>query len=119
MQTPWGESQSKTVLAPGIVMVSTAGHGGIMVHKDAMKFFHPAVKLASVYGGNCGDYICFEEDCEMVIVLYELQELGINLQGILGWARKITKEDALAPLSDSTYESFNKFYILPSVGWSC
>jgi hypothetical protein len=33
-KTPWGESQQVTAIAPGIVSVSTAGHGGFRVAKS-------------------------------------------------------------------------------------
>ena len=33
MRTPWGESQSVTNIAPGIISVSTAGHGGIKLDR--------------------------------------------------------------------------------------
>ena len=35
METPWGESQTKSLVAPDIHDVTTAGHGGIMVGRPA------------------------------------------------------------------------------------
>jgi hypothetical protein len=59
MRTPWGTSQNEKTLAPGVVQVDTAGHGGI--HLDAT---HNAQvhKVWRIRGGWYG------EDNEWVIV---------------------------------------------------
>lgn len=68
--SPWGEIQSCHELCPGVVDVSTAGHGGIMVRAEVTK------KLLSPSDQKCafqdGGYLCFEEDCASAVVLWEL-----------------------------------------------
>lgn len=60
--SPWGEVQTCETLCPGAYSVSTAGHGGVMVHRDlADKVFR---KEAKECGFAEGVYLCFEEDCD-------------------------------------------------------
>ena len=106
MNSPWGEVQHADPITGGVIMVQTAGHGGFMIMKDAMKKFHPALKLVSIYGGSySGGYTCFEEDCEAVAVIYEMQEAGIDLSS-KGF-KTITKEDVVSRLGNS-YEGYLK-----------
>lgn len=58
--TPWGAIQHQTTIAPGIIQVSTASHGGIWLSDDrwqALKAIFPA--LQSWAGENW-----LEEDCD-------------------------------------------------------
>jgi len=108
MNSPWGEVQHADPITGGVIMVQTAGHGGFMIMRDAMKKFHPALKLASVYGGSFqGGYTCFEEDCEAAAVIYEMQEAGIDIS-TKGF-KTITKEGVIACLGRTgTYEPYLK-----------
>ena len=61
--TPWGVAQNETVLAPGIVSVSTASHGGIWLdksHRDRL----PHTK------NFLGTDAWWEEDCDWAIPYY-------------------------------------------------
>ena len=70
--SPWGEVQTCETLCPGAYSVSTAGHGGVMVHRDlADKVFR---KEAKECGFAEGVYLCVEEDCDGPVALRELMD---------------------------------------------
>ena len=72
MFTPWGISQNVARYARGLSQVSTAGHGGFMLGKGfANKYLSPE---AIAEGMNYGNYLCYEEDCQWAIVVYELPQ---------------------------------------------
>lgn len=58
-RTPWGAAQSTYYPAPGIVQVSTAGHGGVKLSPERNREVHPALRRRSGW---------YEEDCEASIV---------------------------------------------------
>lgn len=58
-KTPWGKADSITVLAPGIVRVSTSSHGGLKVSKALNDTIPAAARKADGW---------YEEDCEWAIV---------------------------------------------------
>lgn len=73
-QSPWGEIQHCDFLCPGVFMVTTAGHGGTMVTKEAAAFLsRAAVKC----GFRKDGYICFEEDAQEGVALRELLDKGL------------------------------------------
>ena len=107
MNSPWGHVQHQEEVASGVLLVSTAGHGGFMVSKEAMGKLHPALKFVAIYGGKFEGQTCFEEDCEAVAVVYELQEKGIDL-GSIGF-KPVTKQDVISYLGrGDTYQSYIK-----------
>ncbi len=59
MLTPWGNSDSEKILAPGIISVSTPSHGGIHVEKELNKMIPEYMRT------NDGWY---EEDVDWSIV---------------------------------------------------
>lgn len=69
--SPWGkvhEEYTETLL-PGVFMVYTAGHGGIMVSNDMTAILSPAARKCGMkYSG----FLCYEEDTEENIVFREL-----------------------------------------------
>lgn len=67
--SPWGEVDWNETLCPGVFMVSTSSHGGIMVSKDMTAILSPA---AVKCGLRANGYLCFEEDCDENIVFREL-----------------------------------------------
>lgn len=73
LQTPWGSAQSDRIVRRGIHVVSTAGHGGVMISVGLAKKILSAAaqKRGEVYGG----YLCYEEDCDCLMPLLELPEL--------------------------------------------
>ena len=58
-RTPWGEPQHVEETAPGIVQVSTAGHGGIKLSPERNRLIPPALRNPSGW---------YEEDAESHIV---------------------------------------------------
>lgn len=67
--SPWDEVQHCRELCNGIFMVSTAGHGGIMVVKEVASTLSSAARKC---GFRENGYLCFEEDCDACVVLREL-----------------------------------------------
>ena len=67
--SPWGEVQHCEKMIEGVFLVSTAGHGGIMVRGNASGFLSDYAQSAALRGRH---YLCFEEDCDEQIVLREL-----------------------------------------------
>lgn len=89
--SPWGLVQTSYTLCDGVYAVSTASHGGIMVHRGVVD------NLLSNEAQKCGfweaGYLCFEEDCQSSVAIRELLDKG-----------KIT-----VPVNDRlTVEEFNK-----------
>lgn len=68
--SPWGKIQSCHELCDGVFMVTTAGHGGVMIRREIA----PAIlsRAARNYGFTDKGYICYEEDCRATIPLREL-----------------------------------------------
>jgi hypothetical protein len=60
LSTPWGAAQTIKTLAPGILLVSTASHGGLMLDSAALLALPEHLRTA---GETYGDWRCFEEDC--------------------------------------------------------
>lgn len=67
--SPWGMIDWSETLIPGIDMVATASHGGIMVSREASFLLSPAARKCGQWQGG---YLCFEEDADENIVLREL-----------------------------------------------
>ena len=67
--SPWGKVDYCDALCPGVFLVSTEGHGGVMVAKDMEVMLSPAARKC---GLRHSGFLCFEEDCDETIVLREL-----------------------------------------------
>ena len=67
--SPWGAVQVCDTLCPGVFMVSTSSHGGVMVAKDMAAALSPAARKCALRRGG---YLCYEEDCDENIVFREL-----------------------------------------------
>jgi hypothetical protein len=59
MPTPWGTAQTASILAPGIGMVTTAGHGGVKLSRDRQAKIPDYMRCEGAW---------YEEDCECNIV---------------------------------------------------
>lgn len=64
--SPWGPIQHQVTLAPGIVQVSTAGHGGIWISPERLAEMPEDIRTAKNYSG---DPQWFEEDCDWAKVI--------------------------------------------------
>jgi hypothetical protein len=71
--TPWGEPQTTEILAPGIVLFTTASHGGIWLSPER----NAQVPLKLKRGSFCGNGLAgwYEEDCDAAIV-YQVFDLA-------------------------------------------
>lgn len=67
--SPWGKVQSCDTLYPGMFLVTTPGHGGIMVESQAVFFLSTAARKC---GFREAGFLCFEEDSQEDVVLREL-----------------------------------------------
>lgn len=71
MHTPWGPAQTQTTIAPGILSITTASHGGIWVSQERLAAM-PAEYQATKYPGPSYDSqgqpsgAWFEEDSAWV-----------------------------------------------------
>ena len=74
-QSPWGEVQHCEIMCPGVYSVSTASHGGVMVHGSvAREILSPAARKHCFRDGS---YYCFEEDCDAPVAIRELLDKGL------------------------------------------
>jgi hypothetical protein len=73
MHTPWGTSQHQHRIDAGVWEVDTAGHGGILVSKNAAKrLLSPeAIEL----GWKWLQWYAYEEDCGWAVFAFEQPEL--------------------------------------------
>lgn len=72
--SPWGEIDWSETLIPGVEMVATPSHGGIMVSREAAVMLTPAARKCGSWQGG---YLCFEEDADENIVLRELLDQNL------------------------------------------
>lgn len=72
--SPWGEIQWCEKLYPGMYLVETASHGGVMVDREAELCLTSAARKC---GMRDGGYLCFEEDCCEQVILRELLDRKI------------------------------------------
>lgn len=91
--SPWGKLQSCTKLTDGVYFVSTAGHGGIMVHRNVSISGELAGK-AIIHQTRSDYWYSFEQDCDVDLVILEFRlDRGIEL------APRSTTEDICKRLS--------------------
>jgi hypothetical protein len=67
--SPWGDVDYCDTLCPGVFLVSTPSHGGVMVAKEMEDFLSPAARRC---GQKQNGFLCYEEDCDEKIVFREL-----------------------------------------------
>lgn len=70
--SPWGLVQLHRELAPGIIHVYTAGHGGIWLSPERQAQL-PAWAL-EISSGYCEKPTWWEEDCEAMVIAYVFWE---------------------------------------------
>ena len=67
--SPWGEVDYCEALCPGVYLVSTPGHGGVMVANNMAEILSPAARKC---GQKQNGFLCYEEDCGEAVVFREL-----------------------------------------------
>jgi hypothetical protein len=60
MYSPWGTVQTQRKIAEGIISVSTASHGGILISLEREKEFYKIFPNAQLFTNSAA----FEEDCD-------------------------------------------------------
>lgn len=73
MRTPWGRAEDPVELIPGVFGVSTASHGGYLIHKDVASQL--LSEAAQRRGERFMEYLAYEEVIAYVIVLFEIPQL--------------------------------------------
>lgn len=68
--TPWGSIQSRTTVADGILSVSTARHGGILISPDRYEEMPAPVKRVVTWAGH----LAYEEDRDWALVALAFPE---------------------------------------------
>lgn len=98
--TPWGAAQHVDKIARGISCVSTAGHGGMMVSKSlGDKILSVAAKKNAI---DHAGYYCFEEDCDILVSMYELlPHYKSELEAVFTRFQNLSIEDCRASLIES------------------
>lgn len=71
MNTPWGPSQHQETKAPGIISVSTAGHGGYRLSPERMMEIERRFPTFIPFAGACW----LEEDCDWAFAAVTWPEL--------------------------------------------
>ena len=82
MHTPWGESQTVDEMAPGILAISTAGHGGIKLTDERLAQFHKAFPSFTPFTGKDSHFL--EEDCDALLaqILWAAEMKGFEPENI-------------------------------------
>ena len=84
--SPWGEVQHQEELCSGVFSVSTASHGGILVHRSVAKaVLSPAARKHCFRDGS---YYCFEEDCDAPVAIRELLDKGLYTAPVNGYFKQ-------------------------------
>jgi hypothetical protein len=84
--SPWGKIQSCKKVIAGVYSVSSAGHGGVMVHRSLVARLSD---YAQSHGIASGEYLGFEEDCNWALPAVELglypEHLKAALSTLCAW----------------------------------
>lgn len=79
MSTPWGAVQYAKNITRGVSVVSTARHGGLRISKA---FAEKHLSVAAISRATVlGNYLYYEEDCDMAIPAFELEKYHETLYG--------------------------------------
>lgn len=76
--TPWGPAASIERLAPGIVAVTTASHGGFWLSPQRTRLMPPALMATGGVGApyeGAGGSSWWEEDCAVALVVLAFPEV--------------------------------------------
>lgn len=78
MPTQWGKADDVKPLAEGTYFVQTPSHGGVMMGKTVAQrhLTAPARAVGKLWANN---WLTFEEDCELAVVIYEHPEWFLNI----------------------------------------
>ena len=107
--SPWDEVQHCETIEEGIYIVSTAGHGGIMIAEELAPYVLSPEALSE--GMREGRYYCYEEDALQCIPLRELYDKGIlnDKHSYFKAYHVKTEENGRIPFSSATDEEKKRF----------
>ena len=74
MRTPWGVADREYALAPGVVQVTTPSHGGIRVERGVAERRLSEAARSVPFTAPTAEAYWYEEDCDVLIVLWEIPE---------------------------------------------
>lgn len=100
MATPWGAAQSVEILAPGIGLVHTAGHGGIKCDRITNAAIPAAWRAANGW---------YEEDCACAIPFFFHATL-LDLHAPTWLKESLKKHPALNTLKTSFWQTYEAFF---------
>lgn len=88
--SPWGEIQTRTVLGEGVVRVTTASHGGILL--SAERYAQMPACFKKTWAGGAA----YEEDCDWACVAVVFPELfsDNSVEAAFRTLRSYSKEDS-------------------------
>lgn len=79
MSTPWGAVQHSKIIKRGVSIVSTTSHGGMRISKG---FAEKNLSTAAINRATVlGNYLFYEEDCDMAIPVFELEDIQEDVFG--------------------------------------
>ncbi len=71
--SPWGKAETTHDVAPGIIFISTASHGGYWLSDDRLAAIPNNWRLARIHPSS--DSPWFEEDCDWALVALTFPDL--------------------------------------------
>jgi hypothetical protein len=104
--TPWGDPQQHRILAPGIISVSTARHGGIFLSPERCAQLPAPLKLITTWQGEpAGRCAWFEEDVDAILVILAFPQFfsGHACHCAVRAARDAAEPIALGTLDQPVY----------------
>ena len=102
--SPWGKVQNCKILYPGVFSVSTASHGGVMVHGSiARDILSPAARKHCFRDAG---FYCFEEDCDAPVAIRELMDKGLYTAPVNDYFKPGEYETVI----DSSLQTFRQDY---------
>lgn len=121
-ETPWGPAQDARQIAPGIIVYSTAGHGGIHLSAERMAFLPGPIRAFRTWAGLGW----FEEDCDASLVilsfpdLFPARQVASAVQQVRGRAASEEAnggDNKLGPISDWLHSPAGAHLIAIEVAW--
>ena len=102
--TPWGKIDKMRLIYSGIYDVSTASHGGIIMHPKRAKdlLSNDAQKCGSWFNG----FLCFEEDCAAPVAIREL----LDKKSMDAPVNQYYKEGEYSAVIDESIKRWNPEY---------
>jgi len=80
--SPWGTIQHKTILAPGIIRVNTASHGGIYLSPERVQKLKQDFPEFRTW---TGELEWLEEDCDATIAYVAFPDLPCDFDLAEAW----------------------------------